>query len=104
MLQLFKRLKTEAPWFRAKVSAMEGDCSLPGVGLSSEDRQTIIDKVDIVMHGAATVRFDEKIRLAVSINVLGTREMLKLAREIKHLKVSFTQTMADFTYYLSRAL
>lgn len=33
------------------------------------------------------MRFDEKIQLAVAINVLGVRAMLELAKEMKNLKV-----------------
>lgn len=35
---------------------------------------------------AATVRFDEKLKMAVAINVRGPQEILKLAREMPHLK------------------
>jgi len=73
---------------------MNGNLEAPGLGLSEEDSQKIEDEVNIIFHGAATVRFDEKINVALAINVLGTREMLKLAKKIKNLKVSvslFTQ-------------
>lgn len=33
-------------------------------------------------------RFDEKLKLALAINVCGTREILTLSREIENLKVS----------------
>lgn len=46
----------------------------------------MIFQVNIVFHGAATVRFDEKLKTAVDINIKGTEEVLKMAREIKHLK------------------
>lgn len=88
-LQLFMRLKHERPKFYHKVSAMAGDASLPGLGLSSVDRQTLADEVNIVFHCAATIRFDEHIRTAININVLGTREIIKLAKEMNNLKVIY---------------
>ena len=66
---------------------MNGNLEAPGIGLSPEDTQKIEEEVNIVFHGAATVRFDEKINIALSINVLGTKEMMKLAKRIKNLKV-----------------
>ncbi|XP_026688977.1 fatty acyl-CoA reductase wat-like, partial [Diaphorina citri] len=71
---------------RSKVSAVAGDCSLPGLGLSETDRATLVKQVNIVFHGAATVRFDEHIKMAVKINVCGVQAMLQLAREMKDLK------------------
>ncbi|XP_046659931.1 fatty acyl-CoA reductase wat-like [Homalodisca vitripennis] len=84
--RVYRRLKTEVPWYRSKVTAVEGDVSLPGLGLTPQDRQTLVDNVTVVYHGAATVRFNEHIRAATAINVLGTREMLALAREMTNLK------------------
>lgn len=75
------------PKYYNKVSAIAGDSSLPGLGLNDRSRNTLVDEVDIIFHGAATVRFNEHIRVAMSINVSGVREILDLARKITHLKV-----------------
>lgn len=84
--RLFMRLKHERPKFYHKVSAIAGDVSLPGLGISSSDRQKLADEVNIVLHAAATIRFDEHIRTAININVLGTREIIKLAKEMANIK------------------
>lgn len=42
----------------------------------------------IVFHAAATVRFDEKLSLAMSINVEGVKSTLELCKRMKNLKVS----------------
>lgn len=88
IFQLFWRLRTEFPSFRSKVSAVTGDISLPGLGLDDTDRALLVKTVQIMFHGAATVRFDEHIKMAVKINVLGVRDIIKLAKEMKQLKVS----------------
>lgn len=67
---------------------MNGNLEEPELGLSDEDKKKFAEEVDIVFHGAATVRFDEKIKLAVGVNVIGSREILKLAKSAKHLKVN----------------
>lgn len=84
--RVYRRLKTEVPWYRSKVTALEGDVSQPGLGLSAQDRQQLVDAVTVVYHGAATVRFNEHLRAATAINVLGTREVLALARDMPNLK------------------
>lgn len=81
------RVKHERPKFVEKISAVVGDVSLPGLGLSHKDRQKLADEVNVVFHGAATIRFDEHIRTAININVLGTREIIRLAGEMTNLKV-----------------
>lgn len=86
--KLFLRIKHERPKFVHKISVVAGDVSLPGLGLSLNDREKLAKEVDIIFHGAATVKFDEHIRTAININVLGTREIIKLAKEMVRLKVT----------------
>ncbi|GBP83318.1 Fatty acyl-CoA reductase 2 [Eumeta japonica] len=43
-------------------------------------------QVDVIFHGAATVRFDEALKLAVHINVRGTKEILLLAKSCTKLR------------------
>lgn len=43
-------------------------------------------QVNIVFHIAATVRFDENLKIALSINIKGTQDLLNMSREIKNLK------------------
>lgn len=66
---------------------MQGDLSQTEI-LSKEDRETLIKEVDIVFHCAATVRFDEKLKQAVQLNVEASKYFLELGREMKNLKVS----------------
>ncbi|RYA67897.1 hypothetical protein DD595_25900, partial [Enterobacter cloacae complex sp. 4DZ3-17B2] len=44
-------------------------------------------EVSIVFNVAATVRFDEKLKIAVAINIAGTKELLELCRQMNSLKV-----------------
>lgn len=81
-------MKQEKPKFRHKIVGVSGDCELPGLGIDANTRQVLRENVNIVFHGAATVRFDEKLKLALGINVNGTREMMLLSREIHDLQVT----------------
>ncbi|XP_018570240.1 fatty acyl-CoA reductase wat-like [Anoplophora glabripennis] len=83
---VFSRMKKACPGFRQKVVAMEGDCNLPDLGLSDEDKKVLIDGVSIVFHIAATVRFEEKLKTAVIANIRATRDLTLLARQMSHLK------------------
>ncbi|KAJ9586756.1 hypothetical protein L9F63_019655, partial [Diploptera punctata] len=74
------------PDYKSKIKFVLGDVGQPNLGLSEEDRNMLIREVSVVFHIAATVRFDEKIRSAVHINVRGTRDILELAKNIKQLK------------------
>ncbi|KAI5640406.1 male sterility protein domain-containing protein [Phthorimaea operculella] len=83
---LYEKLRKENPDFMDKIGIIEGDIGLINLGMKDEDRRKVIEEVEIIFHGAATVRFDEAIKLAVAINVRGTREMLQLARACNKLK------------------
>lgn len=79
--------KIVGPAYKDKIKAISGDCGIAGLGMSSKDALTLADEANIVFHVAATVRFDEKLRLAVAINVNGTRDVLDLCRQMRKLKV-----------------
>ncbi|XP_055690179.1 fatty acyl-CoA reductase wat-like [Lutzomyia longipalpis] len=83
---LYDRLRQHNPKFRHKIHPIAGDCALPGLGISAHDREVICKSVNVVFHVAATVRFDEKLNIAMGINVRGTKEILELCRGIEHLK------------------
>ncbi|XP_065647309.1 fatty acyl-CoA reductase 2 isoform X2 [Hydra vulgaris] len=70
-----------------KVIPIPGDVVHKSLGISCEERKTLCENVEIIIHSAATVRFDEPIRVAMEMNVIGVIEMLKLAAEMKKLKV-----------------
>ncbi|CAB3363817.1 Hypothetical predicted protein [Cloeon dipterum] len=82
---VFAQLQEKNPKFASCVVPVAGDVAQKGLGLSEEDRQTLIENVNIVFHAAATVRFDEKLRLANAINVQGTKDMLALCALMKNL-------------------
>lgn len=44
-------------------------------------------QVNIIFHGAATINFEETIKIAALTNIRGTREILNLAKSCKQLKL-----------------
>ena len=68
-----------------KVIPIAGDITSDNFGLSSSDRQTIIDKVEIVFHFAASVRFDDPLKDYIKSNIFGTKQMIDLCKQIRNL-------------------
>lgn len=85
--KVFDRLKQEQPTALQKVSPIEGDLTRPDLGLSPSDRRTLLNNVSVVFHSAATVKFDEPLKRAVQLNVLGTRRVVDLCKEMPNLRV-----------------
>jgi len=83
---LFKRLKEVNPSCFKKVVAITGDITLPRLGMSNEDIATIIEKVSVIFHAAATIRFDEELRKSLIMNVGGTRSIIDLAQKMLKLE------------------
>ncbi|XP_043467003.1 fatty acyl-CoA reductase wat-like isoform X1 [Leptopilina heterotoma] len=87
-LEIFNPLREKNPFFGKKIIPLSGDVRKLGLGLSDEDRETLIKEVSIVIHAAATTKFDEPLKVAVPINVNSVLEIIKLCRELKKLKVA----------------
>ncbi|XP_063372368.1 putative fatty acyl-CoA reductase CG5065 [Cydia amplana] len=87
---LFEKLRTMRGGVQPlldKMTLISGDASEPDLGLSPADRQRILEETDIIIHAAATIRFDEELKKAVMLNVRGTKLVVQLAKECKHLKL-----------------
>ncbi|EFN63046.1 Fatty acyl-CoA reductase 1, partial [Camponotus floridanus] len=86
-LQLFDRLRNEPHCFK-KLIPLKGDIKIEGLGLSSVDRNTLIERVSIIFHVAANVRFDNTLKKAIFINLRATRDICVLSKSLKNLMVS----------------
>lgn len=84
---VFNRLKEEkqTDLFK-KLIAVAGDVGEENLGLSAEDRTTLINAIQVVFHSAATLDFEADLKSTTSINLLGTRRIVQLCQEIKDLK------------------
>jgi fatty acyl-CoA reductase len=58
---------------------------LPELGLQPADKDVLIQRVNIVFHSAATVRFNEPLKVAVNLNTRGTDRMLDLCKRMTNL-------------------
>ncbi|XP_011686382.1 PREDICTED: putative fatty acyl-CoA reductase CG5065 [Wasmannia auropunctata] len=83
---LYDCVKKEVPTFRKKVVPIVGDLELDDLGLSENDRNILIRKVSIIFHVAANVRFYEKLKFHILVNVSATDTVLRIAKLMPNLK------------------
>lgn len=84
--QAFDRIRRIQPQLLDKVKVIRGDVTFDHLGISSSDLDVLINNVSVVVHSAATIRFDEPLKRAVRINVVATRRVLELATQLSKLK------------------
>lgn len=68
-----------------KLVAIAGDVSEENLGISPADRNVLINNVNVIIHSAATLDFHEPLRPTVNTNLLGTRRITELAKEVRNL-------------------
>lgn len=85
--QLFTLLAKQDPDYFQRIHVVEGNTRDLDVGLSNEAQADIFENVDIILHVAADVRFDNTLKELSLVNLRGTREMLKLAERCKKLQM-----------------
>ncbi|CAG9576981.1 unnamed protein product [Danaus chrysippus] len=83
---VYESLRSQQPDFASKLIPVEGNVIDLNLGIDEESRQKIIEEVNIIFHGAATINFEETIKVATLTNLRGTREILNLAKSCKQLK------------------
>lgn len=98
----FDRIRNSNPSVLNKLVAIEGDVRELGLRMSVESVERI-KNVSIVVHGAATVRFDEPLKESIIMNTRGTREVLNLAMKLKklnlfaHISTAYCNPQNDLT-------
>ncbi|XP_023234534.1 fatty acyl-CoA reductase 1-like isoform X1 [Centruroides sculpturatus] len=85
-IMIFDKIKKQNPEILNKVVPINGDITLPNLGISNHDMSTLLANVSIVFHCAATVRFDEPLKRAVNINIIGTKKVMEICKNMKELK------------------
>lgn len=98
---IFHVLAKERPQELQKLVAVPGDVAHPGMGIQPEWLARMRG-VSVVYHCAATVRFDEPLRVALRLNVAGTLEALKLAEQLPKLRIFVHVSTFYSNPYLTR--
>lgn len=84
--KLFEKVKKLHPDYKRKLIAINGDLTESELGISQSDRETLVNNVNIVYHSAATVRFDEPMKVAVNMNIIGVKKIIDLCKQMKNVE------------------
>lgn len=82
----FDRVKKQDINVLNKIVTVPGNISEKNLGLTTEHLKIIQEKVSVVFHVAATVKFNEELSKAMAVNVNGTLEIISLCRRINKLE------------------
>lgn len=86
--QVFDNIRRNNPAQLTKLEVLEGDITKPGLGLSPQATDRL-KEVSVIFHTAATVKFDEELKLSVMMNVLAPVKVMELADRMPKLEVSW---------------
>lgn len=86
--KIFEKVREKTPDAMNKLVCIPGDINEPSIGLNESGLKILQDKIDIVFHVAATVRFNESLKEAANLNTFGTQRVMELCTQMKNLKVS----------------
>lgn len=84
--QVFDLVREKCPDQLHKIDCVSGDVCDLGLGISDTDFERI-RKCSIVIHSAATVRFDEMLSDSLVMNTRGTRETIRLAQRLDKVEI-----------------
>ena len=88
-----------------RIIPVVGDLSNPRFGLDPEQFNTLANKIDVIYHCGALVKWTRTYEDHKPINVLGTQEVLKLATQFKLKPVHFTSAMSVLgVFYSSKVI
>lgn len=94
--RLINSLKAYLLWDESlnhRIMMVNGDLAKPLLGLSEDKFQSMASQIDIIYHNGAWVNFTYPYSVLKAANVLGTREVLRLATQIKVKPVHFISTI-----------
>ncbi|KOX72974.1 hypothetical protein WN51_01342 [Melipona quadrifasciata] len=98
--EIYDKLRHEQPNFLQKIVMLEGDAAKENFGLLPEDINALMD-VNIIFHVAAVVRFNEKLRTALNINVKSIKFLLSFAKKLPNLK-AFVHVSTAFSHCIHK--
>ncbi|KAM8706072.1 hypothetical protein ACLKA7_010372 [Drosophila subpalustris] len=83
---IFERLRTSYPDRLKKIAYFPGNIEDDNFGLNELDKLKLCGQVNIIFHSAATVRFNECLKVAARVNSVATYNLLEMCREMTQLK------------------
>ena len=65
--------------------------------MSDRDKMELREEVNVVFHSAASIKFDDELSKAVTMNVRGTKELMDLAKGMGNLR-SFVHVSTCYSH------
>ena len=65
---------------------IEGDIIKENIELSQADRLSIVEETQLIFHNASTGKHENNVSVTLKVNVLGTKNVLDLAKDCKKLE------------------
>jgi len=94
----FERLREKYPDFHKKLACVSCDLEAKDLGLTREGKKMLRNEVNVFVHSAATLKFNEIVRIAFEMNVQCTRRIVKLCKTFRdlhalvHISTAFVNT------------
>lgn len=85
---VFGCIRDQQPHQLDKIVVVDGDLMATNLAMSDTIRKRVAERVSVIFHCAADVRFDRPLTDAFRSNVLGTKSLLDFAKEFHQLDVS----------------
>lgn len=76
----------EKPHVMQKIIPVCGDLTAPSLGINDKDLDKLRNDVNVVFHAAAAIQFNREINSIIKLNMLGTKKIIDLAKEMKNLE------------------
>lgn len=85
---VFQHLPKYDPNFLNRIEIVTGDLSQRRLGIENDAIwDELKENIEIVIHAAADVRFNEPLYNLIWCNLVGTRDLLELSRQMRNLQV-----------------
>jgi len=91
----FDRVRKVHPNFMDKLSYVSCNLEAKDLGISRQSKRLLRNEVNVFIHCAATLKFNEIIRVAYEMNVQCTRRIMKILKRCRHLE-SFVHVSTAF--------
>jgi len=96
-LPVFDELRKINGKFYEKISCIPCDLQEQNLGLSTQSNDLLINKVDVFIHCAASIKFNQQLRSAYLINVQCVEFIISLCKKMKNLK-SFVHVSTAYSH------
>lgn len=101
--QLFNRMKLSNKKWKTQIKVVRGDITEEMLGLSEEDQKDIFANVSIIIHIAATVKFNEKMKVALRLNIYGVQQVLAVGKKLDKCD-AFIHTSTAYSHTYKQAI